>query len=306
MPFSRSKSSQCAALSSPGRENTSGRSRSAARVAGCPSYPSIARSKPPNSIGSVIAARCLTLGGVSAPRNGSAGSLVACAVAMARRKTAERVARSRRAVSSRPRFSTCSSTASTSAGCISAIGREPSDGLARESSHSVFASVRSARPLVRSFSTYFPATLSNVAAAAIRSESLFSFSSTAGSRPAATFSRAFSRFSRALMSDVAGYAPNASVFCFPSNRYEKRHSLPPDGLTRRCKPPPSETLNGFERALRERMARSVSGICGPVLVSGFQMMEDTNKRTNKFAKYQQTVADAGRQVFEKTLYISAY
>lgn len=75
--------SHSASRSSPGRGKRSATSCSAALVVGWPSKPSMARSRPPKAFSSVMAARCVTFGVVSAPRRAKVGSFSARAVAMA-------------------------------------------------------------------------------------------------------------------------------------------------------------------------------------------------------------------------------
>jgi hypothetical protein len=65
----RSNSDHSACRSSPGLTKTYGASRSAARVVGCPSKPSTARSSAPIALGSTMVARCC--GVVRAPRRSS-------------------------------------------------------------------------------------------------------------------------------------------------------------------------------------------------------------------------------------------
>lgn len=104
--LSKSNSFHSAARSSPGRGNSSAISFRAARVVGCPSNASIALSKPPKALGSVIAARGVTVGLMSAPLRAIVGSASARAVAIANRNTVPIVERRRLADSYRPRTST--------------------------------------------------------------------------------------------------------------------------------------------------------------------------------------------------------
>src|SRR5580700_5263340 len=81
--------------------------------------------------------------------------------------------------------------------------------------------------------------------------------------------------------------PNARVFCLPPNLYARRQSLLPCVGTRRCKPPPSESLNGLARGLKLRTAVSLRGM----LVSSLSHSRDTNYYTNIFGE----IPDEGGQ-----------
>ncbi len=83
---------------SPGRHASMASNCSAAFVVGWPLKPSMARNKPPNASGSVIAARDFTFGATMAPFNACVGSFGARAVTTARRNTAPMTDRSRLAV----------------------------------------------------------------------------------------------------------------------------------------------------------------------------------------------------------------
>lgn len=97
--LSRSNSLHVAMRSSPGLGNSSAISFNAARVPGWPSKESMARSNAPNAFGSVIAARGVTFGRISASRSAMVGSFCARAVAIAYRNTVPIVDRSLRALS---------------------------------------------------------------------------------------------------------------------------------------------------------------------------------------------------------------
>ena len=88
-----------------------------------PSYVSIARSKAPMRFGSMIEAKCRSVGGGRAPRRSPVGSRSARPVAMAYRKTCLQFCMARWAVSTAPRLSIRRNTASSSGARISATGR---------------------------------------------------------------------------------------------------------------------------------------------------------------------------------------
>src|SRR6476661_7011297 len=84
--------------------------------------------------------------------------------------------------------------------------------------------------------------------------------------------------------------PNARVFCLQPNLYARRQSLLPCGGTRRCKPPPSESLNGFVRGSAFRTAVSLRGM----LVSSPSPRGDTNQYTNDSRRTRAAVISFSR------------
>ena len=76
--------------------------------------------------------------------------------------------------------------------------------------------------------------------------------------PLASSFRALSRASRASLSEMVGYRPNASSLCRPPNRYAMRQSLDPFGCTNRRRPPPSLFLYGVASGFAVRHSVSVS------------------------------------------------
>lgn len=75
---------------------------------------------------------------------------------------------------------------------------------------------------------------------------------------------ASSRCSRAVLSDTAGYDPKLSVFSRTWTRYFTRHRREPDGVMRRYKPPPSNSLMGAAPGLVLRIAVSVRSDIGGI------------------------------------------
>src|ERR1700733_541818 len=94
--------------------------------------------------------------------------------------------------------------------------------------------------------------------------------------------------------------PSANVRCLPCHRYAKRQYLAPSGLTKRYKPPPSESLYGLICPFEFRHFTSVNGM----LVSRYRGRAATNRHTNKMVGCQHT--DGGRRRTlkdRKTLYL---
>ena len=112
-----------------------------------------------------------------------------------------------------------------------------------------------------------------------------------------SIARICSRRCLASASEIWGYAPIARSFSIPPKRYLSRQSLPPVGLTRRNKPPPSKSFCAFGVALIVRILVSVNGtillvIRPPELflgVSRQRLSPDTPKNTPKTVGFHRTL-----------------
>ncbi len=86
-----------------------------------------------------------------------------------------------------------------------------------------------------------------------------------GSIPPAIPLLASSRFARASANVTSGYTPSANSFSLPATRYLSRQYLPPLGLIRRYKPPPSASLKGLSLGLAASTCRAFSFTWGYLL-----------------------------------------
>ena len=91
------------------------------------------------------------------------------------------------------------------------------------------------------------------------SAAFWAFFVAAGSMPLSRSERASVRLWRASVRVVWGYVPRVRSFSVPPNRYFRRQSLPPVGVTRRKRPPPSKSLRGFVEGLVALTLMSVNG-----------------------------------------------
>src|SRR5260370_42054817 len=81
-----------------------------------------------------------------------------------------------------------------------------------------------------------------------------------GSIPFARSRRAWSRRSRASLSETSGKIPKLSICSLPRTLNLSRHQRLPAGVTSKYSPPPSANLNGFSRGLQPEITAFVS-IC---------------------------------------------
>ena len=110
----------------------------------------------------MIAARCFTLGEISAPLRSAEISRVARPVAIANLNTIPQILRSRRALSYRPLSSNLRKAVSSSSAVTSATDLVPNASKATSKSHRFLVSVVCARPSIRCFSRSSSATARNV------------------------------------------------------------------------------------------------------------------------------------------------
>jgi hypothetical protein len=167
-------------------------------------------------------------------------------------KTSATRCRTRFSVSRVPRASTLRSIASTSGGLMSLIGRPPIAGNASASSERItlIAKLSTRDAFCKAY--HRRATTSNVFPPTFRCSP--------GSIACASSLRASSLRTRASLSVISGYFPRARSFSLSANRYLKRQSFPPAGVTRRNKPRPSNSFTGRSLGLAARTAVSESGI----------------------------------------------